>query len=994
MKTELQPMLNKYLRKNLLGLSVANALAVSLSATYAGNVFATDLKKLERPTTFKKLDATNQTHLERADLVEVFVELDEPAAKSTLFVSSSSNKSSMMTKLRGEMQQLRGKEMREKSNEKGIAWMLSTKDVEKVKAMPEVKRVSYIIPAEAGLSNSVPWIGVPSVWSTTGTGDDNGSGAPVSIAVIDSGIDYFHAGFGGSGDPAEFANNDPATIEPGSFPTTKVIGGIDFAGADQTAFATDPDPTGVGSFHGTHVAGIAANIGTDQVSPGVAPGADLYAVKVFADDGGSTTVSHLGIEWATDPNQDGDTSDHADVLNLSLGSSYGRTDDASSMAADEASKAGAVVVISAGNSGDVPYIHGGPAVAPTAISVANSVAGGLAQGLQSVSDNADANGNFIALEGGHTNTFGNGAVISGSLVAATELDGCAPLTNSADVAGNVALIIRGGCSFDDKYANAEAAGATGLVVYNDGADPTRVNPIGMGGIDPSRALTGVMISSTNGAAMKAALDNGQTVTVLADSSVQTQTDPSNDDTLATSTSRGPGLDNSFKPDVAAPGTGILSTGVGSGIGSASASGTSMAAPHVAGVAALLKQKWPNLESAAIKAMIQNSTTPAYRDGVAGASNPYPLTLQGVGRVQADVANTLTSFAIPGGVSFGRVNAKWGTHLSRKVTVENLSTETKVFTIRHEPAQTMGGVTVRSYSQRLYVPASGKRTFDIAMDFNPNNAPFDSASNSQREVDGWFVLEDERSDEALRVGYMAVVDPASGVQAFNNYNSVGFYNAGGSDSYAEGFTLAGQADTQGLTSHDVDSFGYRTGVSLFGGGAIDFAFVAKGEWSSHSPLAFFIDIDSDEDGVNETTMQITDFETNTRFDGVSDVAIFPGGYGLGAADYDYNDRVLIARFLIDRNGLAPDVGFLDPGDTDFNYTVTFLNQFTGEQSQLSGTIDLANEVTVDNNSFIMPNNGSVNSELTSDNGGEMLWLYQQNQPSQQAQIINIRASNPR
>jgi len=81
---------------------------------------------------------------------------------------------------------------------------------------------------------------------------------------------------------------------------------------------------------------------------------------------------------------------------------------------------------------------------------------------------------------------------------------------------------------------------------------------------------------------------------------------------------------------------------------------------VAGVAALLKQKWPNLSSAGIKAMIQNSTTPAYRDGVAGASDPYPLTLQGVGRVQADVANTLTSYAAPGGVSFGRVNS--GAHI--------------------------------------------------------------------------------------------------------------------------------------------------------------------------------------------------------------------------------------------------------------------------------------------------------------------------------------------
>ena len=971
---------------------VAISIAGLMSVTAPLMVTGADLQKITRPDSLQTIDASEQIQRDKMGMVEVFVEFNDNTDSPSLFSarSASASPEGKLNTLRSSMKKFRGKEMREKSNKKGVAWELPAQDVESIKAMPEVKRVSYIIPAQANLSNSVPWIGAPTVWNSVGNGDNNGNDDPVTIAVIDSGIDYFHAGFGGSGNPDEFTNNDPSIIEAGTFPTTKVIGGIDFAGADQTAFATDADPVGVGSFHGTHVAGIAANVGAAGVAPGVAPGADLYAVKVFADDGGSTSVAHLGIQWSEDPNQDGDTSDRADVMNLSLGSSYGRTDDVSSMAANEASKGGSIVVISAGNSGDVPYIHGGPAVASRAISVANSLAGGLVQGIEATSTDVNANGSFLAIEGGHTNTFSSGAAISGNLVAVDGLDGCAPLANAADVAGNVALVIRGACGFDDKYANAEAAGATAIVVFNDGADPSRVNPIGMGGVDPSRALTGVMVSSTDGTSFMTALGNGETVSVYADANTQSLINPSNDDTLAASTSRGPGLDNSFKPDVAAPGTGIQSVLVGSGEGAGGASGTSMAAPHVAGVAALLKQKWPKLSPAAIKAMIQNSTTPAYRDGVAGASDPYPLTLQGVGRVQADVASTLSSFAKPGGVSFGRVNAKWGTHLSRKVTVRNLSKQTKVFSISHEPGQTMSGVNVRTYSQQLYVPARSKRTFKVAMDFNPNSAPFDAVSNSQSEVDGWFVLSDTLSDETLRVGYMAIVDPASGVKAFKNYNSIGFYNAGGSDSYAEGFTLAGKADATGRESHDIDALGYRTGVDLFGGAAIDFAFVSKGAWASHSPLAIFLDIDSDEDGVAETNMQITDFKPDTRFDGVSDVSIFPGGYGLGAADYDYNDRVLIARYLIDRNGLAPDVGFLDAGDTDFNYTLTILNQFTGELSELTGTIDLADEVLVETNSFVMPKNGSVNSELISEDGGKMLWLYQQNQAKKQAQIIKVRS----
>ena len=165
-------------------------------------------------------------------------------------------------------------------------------------------------------------------------------------------------------------------------------------------------------------------------------------VKVFADNGGGTGVAHLGIQWSEDPDQDGDTSDRADVMNLSLGSAYGRVDSISSVAADDASKNGSIVVIAAGNDGDIPYIHGGPAVAPGAISVASSIAGGLVQGINAVSSDAASNGSFLMLEGSHTNTFSSGSVLSGNLVAAAELDACVPLSNAADIAGNVALIIR------------------------------------------------------------------------------------------------------------------------------------------------------------------------------------------------------------------------------------------------------------------------------------------------------------------------------------------------------------------------------------------------------------------------------------------------------------------------------------------------------------------------------------------------------------------------
>ena len=101
----------------------------------------------------------------------------------------------------------------------------------------------------------------------------------------------------------------------------------------------DPDPLD-GNGHGSHVAGTAAGIGVPgSVGPGVAPGAELYALKVFGDAGGTTDVTSLAIEWAMDPNGDGDMSDHLDVINMSLGSPFGEPDDPSAISTQQRGRA-------------------------------------------------------------------------------------------------------------------------------------------------------------------------------------------------------------------------------------------------------------------------------------------------------------------------------------------------------------------------------------------------------------------------------------------------------------------------------------------------------------------------------------------------------------------------------------------------------------------------------------------------------------------------------
>jgi subtilisin family serine protease len=164
---------------------------------------------------------------------------------------------------------------------------------------PRVNRISRIVDYEGALSITVPRIGAKFL-------QQNGyAGTGIKVAVLDSGIDYLHAAFGGSGDVTEFEENDPGVIEPGTFPTEKVVGGYDFVGDTWPlgALSSDPDPLdkGSGAGHGTHVAHIIAGVG------GVAPGADLYAVKVCSSVGTSCSgIAMLqGIDFAVDPNGDG-----------------------------------------------------------------------------------------------------------------------------------------------------------------------------------------------------------------------------------------------------------------------------------------------------------------------------------------------------------------------------------------------------------------------------------------------------------------------------------------------------------------------------------------------------------------------------------------------------------------------------------------------------------------------------------------------------------------
>ncbi len=270
----------------------------------------------------------------------------------------------------------------------------------------EIKKLAYVkdvyedkeVKAVDDQSNNV--IGADSVWSKYGL-----TGSGIKIGILDTGIDYKHPDLGG-----------------GIGPSFKILGGYDFINND-----SDPmDDNG----HGTHIAGIAAANG-DSLK-GVAPDAKLYDYKVLDKyETGSYSIIIAGINRALDPDNNPNTNDAVNIINLSLIGS-GDPDDALSQAVDNASYAGILCVTAAGNSGPGYQTIGSPGCARTAITVGAADNNDL---IASFSSRGPTNVSYIMkpdlLAPGvsiKSTKVGGGYInLSGSSTAAAQVTGCAAL---------------------------------------------------------------------------------------------------------------------------------------------------------------------------------------------------------------------------------------------------------------------------------------------------------------------------------------------------------------------------------------------------------------------------------------------------------------------------------------------------------------------------------------------------------------------------------------
>ena len=553
-------------------------------------------------------------------------------------------------------------------------------------ANSNVVSVHRVVDYQLDLSETVPYIGAASVQSS---GYD---GTGVRVAVLDSGIDYYHAAFGGSGNPADYAADDPTIIEPGTFPTAKVVGGYDFVGGNWDSGLTeepDPDPLdhGPGGGHGTHVADIIGGVG------GVAPGVSLYAVKVCSSI--STACSGIallqGMDFALDPNGDGSLADHVDLINMSLGSPYGSAfDDDLAFAVENATQAGVLTVASAGNSSDKPYVVGTPSAAPSALSVAQTAVPSAVLPLMKVVSPSSIAGDYPAVwqpwSAELISTieaplqYGDGA--------GTNLLGCSlgADPNSADpgtepypagsLAGKIVLVNRGVCNFSIKIYNIQRGGGlVGIIGLVAPGDPFE-GAFGAGG---PFTIPGYMISQSISNMLKGQLGGG--VTVRFDPATGIPLTGS----MVGSSSRGPSMGaNLLKPEIGAPGASVSAV-YGTGTGTEPFGGTSGAAPMVTGSAALLLDAYPGRSPLVVKAALMNTAEiDIVNDPLTGALAPISRIGSGEVRVDRALASQVVAWdrSLPsGGLSFGYVDIwRERTVLRRTVAVRNYGSQAVTYTI--------------------------------------------------------------------------------------------------------------------------------------------------------------------------------------------------------------------------------------------------------------------------------------------------------------------------
>ncbi|SEH45578.1 minor extracellular serine protease Vpr [Halobacillus karajensis] len=474
------------------------------------------------------------------------------------------------------------------------------------------------------------------------------TGKGVKVGIIDTGMDYNHP---------DLKQN--------------FKGGYDTVDFDDDPMETKEEGA---TSHGTHVAGI---IGADGEMKGMAPDSELYAYRALGPGGvGSSVQVIAAIEEAVE--------DGMDVINLSLGNDVNGPDWPTTHAVNKAIELGTVVVVAAGNSGPGGWTVGSPATSSEAITVGASA---LAQEAP-----------FLKVAGERERI--RIQTMAGSVPWDLTKKYPVRYVGKGDrewvnLQGKIALFERGGAPFSEKALMAYQKGAVAVLIYNNEEGAFQ------GGLDGVELPIPVASLSKEAGAWvkeKVVLQNQWVETVKVTLG----------DQVAPFSSRGPVTTNwEIKPDILAPGVNIHSTIPG---GYESLQGTSMAAPHIAGIAALMKEAHPEWTPSEIKQALTSTA-----DLVSNSKGPFPPTEQGAGFVNINEAIEPELLVEQSSLSFGKLEEK----LFRKslpLTVRNLTDKPMEITIE-EPDRKKG----ESWTVPMTTEIPPEQTKDLKVELHVSSA---------------------------------------------------------------------------------------------------------------------------------------------------------------------------------------------------------------------------------------------------------------------------------
>ncbi|WP_010198830.1 S8 family serine peptidase [Bacillus sp. m3-13] len=593
--------------------------------------------------------------------------------------------------------------------------------------------------------------------SSSQTLHENGfTGEGVKVAVIDTGIDYNHPDLkdaykGGY----DFVDNDDDPMET-TYEDWKQSGMVEVY-AGNTYYTA----------HGTHVAGIIAGQGTNETEyavTGISPGVDLYGYRVLGPYG-SGMASHIIAAI------DQSVQDEMDIINLSLGANINDPFYPTSIAVNNAVLAGVTTVVAAGNAGSEMRTLNSPGTSTLAITVGanntsitvptfnGTIAGSNASslGLRLMATNIEKP---VDLLEGETLS-----IVDGGIGQNIDYVG-------KNVEGKVVLISRGVTSFDQKIILAKNKGAKAILLYNNDENQGHI-PHYLG--ETITFIPTFSLKKSEGEAVKDLLSNKELTITLNRAGEFTL----EGGYLTNFSSRGPSrLNYEIKPEVTAPGEQILST-IPAYINGKNYlenydlaykrySGTSMASPYVAGVAALLMEKNDQYTPEQIKTILMNSANPLnaqYSVFEAGSGQVDPLEALTT-KVEIMVDNPAVSIldgeateirSKSGALNFGPLLLE-GTNgsVSREVSIKNNDNRPKTFEMKAEfqvgiqgSKDAKANKVVLQHDKVVTTPGDKVKTTSLKMNVPANAEP--------GVYEGYVTLENKKySNEKYRIPFALVV----------------------------------------------------------------------------------------------------------------------------------------------------------------------------------------------------------------------------------------------